>query len=198
MDEELKKLQNQWKDAKSSIKSADIEISDIIEKAKKNKKNVLYAHYGNMLILTMALIMITTFFYYVTPFQQLISKIGVVLMIGGLTLRILIEWISSIRSKQIDLTEHAIRSVDNSLKFYQFRKRIHGPVTVTIVGLYTLGFYMLTPEFSKYIDLQWMIIMDVGYVIGAIILITQIRKGIKKEMVELAEIVQMRKELTAL
>ena len=197
MDDELKKLKNQWKDVKSSVEKPEIEVDDIIEKAKKNKKSVLYAHYGNMLILTLTLIMITAFFYYVTSFQDLISKIGVVFMIGGLALRILIEWVSSIRSKQMDLTEHATSSMNSLLQFYQFRKKIHGPVTISIVGLYTLGFYMLTPEFSKYIDLHWMIIMDVGYVIGAIILIIFIRKGIKKEMEELAEIVQMKKELAA-
>ena len=197
MDDELKKLKNQWKDVKSSVEKPEIEVDDIIEKAKKNKKSVLYAHYGNMLILTLTLIMITAFFYYVTSFQDLISKIGVVFMIGGLALRILIEWVSSIRSKQMDLTKHANSSMNSLLQFYQFRKKIHGPVTISIVGLYTLGFYMLTPEFSKYIDLHWMIIMDVGYVIGAIILIIFIRKGIKKEMEELAEIVQMKKELAA-
>ena len=197
MDDELKKLKNQWKDVKSSVEKPEIEVDDIIEKAKKNKKSVLYAHYGNMLILTLTLIMITAFFYYVTSFQDLISKIGVVFMIGGLALRILIEWVSSIRSKQMDLTKHANSSMNSLLQFYQFRKKIHGPVTISIVGLYTLGFYMLTPEFSKYIDLHWMVIMDVGYVIGAIILIIFIRKGIKKEMEELAEIVQMKKELAA-
>lgn len=197
MDNELKKLKNQWKDVKSSVEKPEIEVDDIIEKAKKNKKSVLYAHYGNMLILTLTLIMITAFFYYVTSFQDLISKIGVVFMIGGLALRILIEWVSSIRSKQMDLTKHANSSMNSLLQFYQFRKKIHGPVTISIVGLYTLGFYMLTPEFSKYIDLHWMVIMDVGYVIGAIILIIFIRKGIKKEMEELAEIVQMKKELAA-
>ena len=107
MDDELKKLKNQWKDVKSSVEKPEIEVDDIIEKAKKNKKSVLYAHYGNMLILTLTLIMITAFFYYVTSFQDLISKIGVVFMIGGLALRILIEWVSSIRSKQMDLTKHA-------------------------------------------------------------------------------------------
>ncbi|WP_421763145.1 hypothetical protein [Ekhidna sp.] len=197
MTDEFDKLKNQWVDAKSTAQKSDIKIDEVIKRAKQNKKSVLYAHYGNMLILTLTLIMISAFFFYVTSFQNLISKIGVALMIGGLALRIVIELISSFRSRQIDLTEHAISSVNSSLQFYQFRRKIHGPVTVSIVSLYTLGFYMLTPEFSVYIDLFWMIIMDVGYVIGAIILITVIRKGIKKEMQDLAEIVQLKDELVS-
>ncbi|WP_425390445.1 hypothetical protein [Ekhidna sp.] len=198
MDDELNKLKSQWKEVKASTKSSTLTIDEVREQARKKKRNVRYSHYGNMSILIITLIIISLFFYHVTPFQDLLSKIGVALMIGGLALRILIEWVSVVKSKQIDSTHEALKNINSALKFYKFRKKIHGPITVTIVSLYTLGFYMLTPEFSKYIELHWMIIMDVGYVIGALILITQIRKkGIKVEMNDLEELIELKNEITA-
>ena len=196
--DELNKLKDQWKDAKASVsKPDDATMEEFMKQAQKKKRNVLYAHYGNAAVLTVTLLMIGLFFYHITPFRDLISHIGVGLMMGGLLIRIIIELYSSQRSKLIQLTDQALTHVDQTVSFYQFRKKIHGPVTILIVALYTIGFYMLTPEFSKYLQLHWVILMDLSYVIGAIILVTQIRKGIRAEMKDLSELVEMRKEIAS-
>ena len=109
-------------------------------------------------------------------------------MLGSLALRIVIELYSIFLSSKIDLSEAALKSNQQVLRYYQFRKRIHSPVTITIVALYTIGFYILTPEFSRYFSLPVMILIDSSYVVIGIVLITQIRKGIKKEMQHLSDI----------
>jgi len=61
--------------------------------------------------------------------------------------------------------------------------------------LYVVGFYMISPEFSNYFTLWQMILMDVScFVIIAVIYI-QMRKGIKKEMNMLLEIIALKKEI---
>ncbi len=116
-------------------------------------------------------------------------------MMAGLIIRIVVELWSSVRSLNINLSEQALKTTDDTLRFYRLRKTIHGPVTYVTVGLYMAGFYMLSPEFSKYIAMPWMIVMDVSFIIGACILIFVIKKGIRKEMLNLSEILELKREL---
>lgn len=89
------------------------------------------------------------------------------MMVVGLAVRILIEIFSTIKSRKIDLSNTALKTTTDSVDFYNFRKKIHGPVTIILVGIYTIGFYMLTPEFSRHFDLLWIVIVDVAYVMFA-------------------------------
>lgn len=196
MSDPLDQLKNDWNEAKSTSKQGAT-ASEIIVSAQKKMKSVTYSHYGNILVLTLTLIMISAFFYYITPFQDLLSKIGVALMVGGLAIRIFIELYSAGRSKQIDLSETTSNMNSASLAFYQYRKRIHGPVTITILAAYSIGFYMLSPEFSKYFTTTQMILMDGSYVVIAVVLIYVIRKGISDEMRQLKEVTELDGEFAA-
>jgi hypothetical protein len=59
---------------------------------------------------------------------------------------------------------------------------MNGPVTVSIVILYSIGFYLLTPEFSLYFSTSMMVLIDLSYIIAAVIFISSIMKAVKKEM----------------
>lgn len=188
-------LTNQWRAAKNAVKSEAISIENIITEARKKKKSVRGFHYGNIVILAITLIVISLFFIYVANFQELVSRIGVAFMTGGLAVRILIECFSTVKSQRIKLLDKTAKTTDDALQYYAYRKKIHGPVTITIVALYTLGFYMLTPEFSLYIAIEWMVLMHVSYIVGAVFLVWQIKKGIRKEMQSLVELVALKKEM---
>jgi hypothetical protein len=190
----MDELFKQWNAGKATMKpSSDAEV--IIQLAKSKKKTILDFHYGNIVVLSITFIVIGLFFFYVTPFRDILSRIGVGLMLGGLLLRIIIEVFSIMKSKKVQLTNDSSSTTDDAIAFYAFRKKVHGPVTITIVVLYMLGFFFLSPEFSRYIPMKWMIIMDGSFVIGAFILIWVIRKGIKDEMTNLEELIEVRKEM---
>ena len=178
MSDPINKLKSQWDKAKTSSEPKELNTSDIIASANKKMKSVVYSHYGNILILTLTAIMISYFFYYITPFEQLLSRIGVTMMIGGLLIRITIECFSVFKSKKIDLSETAAKANLETVKFYAYRKKIHGPITIIILISYTIGFYILTPEFSDHLTLNQVILMDGSYVFIAIFLVYSIRKGI--------------------
>ena len=120
-----------------------------------------------------------------------VGRCGVSLMIGSISVRILIELFSIYLSTKIDLSAAAMKTNHDWLKFYQFRKRIHGPVTLIIIVLYTIGFYMLTPEFSLHFSFPVMILIDLSYIIGAIIFTWFIRNAIRKEMKYLAAVLDL-------
>lgn len=195
MNNEFKELQRKWENGKKIITNKSHDIDKIILKIAAKKRGSLYSHYGNIIIMMISLIGISLFFYYVAPVKEILSIIGASLMIGGLGLRIVIEIFSTLKSKKIDVMDNALAATNNSIAFYEFRKTIHGPITFIIFGLYSIGFYMITPEFSLYFSLWKMILIDVSYIVIAVILVIIIRNGIKKEMKTLLDIIQLRKEI---
>ncbi|WP_298313173.1 hypothetical protein [uncultured Aquimarina sp.] len=196
MNNEFETLQNQWKKDKGNIESASNDAEEIFSSIKKKKSWSTRFHYGNILVLSIVLIGIIAFFYFVAPVKELLSRVGVGLMVGGLLIRIIIEVISVSKAKKINMVNDALQTTNDTITFYNFRKTIHGPVTIGIIGLYTIGFYMITPEFSLYFETWQMILIDVSYIIGAIIPFLAVRKNIKKEIKILLEIIQLKKKMT--
>lgn len=184
-----------WQQAKSKNQASAADLTDIKNQAVARKKNALWAHYGNAGILTLTVLMLLFYFYYLYDFQDMLSNIGINLMIGGLVVRIAIEIFSAVRSRSINLTDTAAKSLENSVAFYGFRKRVHGPITIIIFALYFVGFYMLTPEFSRYISVGWMVVLDGGALLVAAFLILVIRKGIKQELKDLEKMVELQRSL---
>lgn len=195
MNHEFEELQRKWQKSKQGIKN-DLEATDkmLASITAKKKSNIRFL-YGNITVLSIVVLGIVSFFYYIAPVKETISRIGVFLMIGSLSLRILIEYISILKSKKIDIVDDALKTTNNTLAFYTFRKKIHGPVTLTIIALYTIGFYMITPEFSIHFSIWQMILIDGSYIIGAIIPFISIRKSIQKEMHTLLEIIKLKNEI---
>jgi hypothetical protein len=72
---------------------------------------------------------------------------------------------------------------------------MHGPVTYTIMGLYTLGYYFIMVQFSKYVPGLLIILMCVAYPVVALLIIRQVRKGIKNEMEQLHWLSEWNKEM---
>ena len=192
----MQDLITKWKEGKEAL-NYECFSEGIIAIAKEKKRTVLYAHYGTIAVLTLTLIGIALFFYYVAPFREPLSKAGMWMMQGGLALRIIIEGVSIVKSAAIRLTATAAQTTQVAVSFYTFRKKIHGPMTMAIVVVYVLGFYFLSPEFSTYIPFHWMVMLHVSFILGAVFLVWVIKKGIKKEMSSLSHLTNLRKEIIA-
>ncbi len=195
MNSDFNELQRQWQKDKEDIESNPEIIDNMLSSVKKKKDATIRFQFGNIIVLLITMIGISVFFYYVAPVKEFISRIGVGLMIGGLLIRIIIELISVVKSKKIDVGDEVLEATQNALNFYTFRKKIHGPVTIIIIALYTIGFYMITPEFSLYFDTWQMILIDVSYLVAALIFIPIVRKSIKKEVKTLLEIIELKNKM---
>lgn len=117
-------------------------------------------------------------------------------MTGGLALRILIECYSIYLSSKVDPADSAFNANRATLVYHRFRKIINSPVTVVILRLYSVGFYMLTPLFYRIFNLPVLILIDASYVVIAIIFNGFIRRTIRQEMSILREIIQIEEELS--
>lgn len=194
-EKDLDDLTTLWQQAKTGAGQPVQDVVTIIKAGEARKKSTLAAHYGNAAVLSGTVILLIFYFYYLYNFQDLLSKVGYNLMIGGLVVRIIIEFFSAWRSGKIKVSDVAVASLKNSLAFLEFRKRIHGPITIVIFVLYFIGFYMLTPEFSRHISLKWLVIIDVSALFIAVMLMRFIRKGIRQEMHDLEKMVAIHSSL---
>lgn len=194
-EKDLDDLTALWQQAKTGAGQPAQDVVTIIKAGEARKKSTLAAHYGNAAVLSGTVILLIVYFYYLYNFQDLLSKVGYNLMIGGLVVRIIIEFFSAWRSGKIKVSDMAVASLKNSVAFHEFRKRIHGPITIVIFVLYFIGFYMLTPEFSRHISLKWLVIMDVSALFIAVMLMRFIRKGIRQEMHDLEKMIAIHSSL---
>ncbi len=195
MDNEFKNLQQKWQKQKKELGNSSLSFEHIVSTIERKSKKGLSFHYGNIIILLITLICLFLFFYFVAPVQEILSRIGVGFMMIGILLRIVIEVFSSIKSKKINKLDTALKNTELTIDFYKFRKKIHGAITHIIFVLYLVGFYMISPEFSKYFNLWKMILMDASCFIILAFIYIQMRKGIKKELNILLEIIELKQEI---
>jgi Ca2+/Na+ antiporter len=196
MSSDFKELQNKWDSSKKSIEFSTSNFDKLHAKIKSKEKENYFFYYGTITILLITLIVISLFFYYVAPVKETLSRLGVGLMIFGLVFRIFIEIISIYKAKQINNLDNTLKTAENSINFHQFRKTIHKVIAPIIIVLYTIGFYLITPEFSSHMEFWNILLIDISYVVIGIILFIVIRKGVKKEMEKLTEIVKLKNEIT--
>lgn len=196
MSDQIDNLKNIWQDAKNKDYGQSRDTDQIINIAEKKMKSTVKMQVSTIIILVITLVGILSFFIYVAKFNQTLSHIGSGIMVGGLALRIIIELFSIHLSKKVNMSESALKTNNTSLSYIQFRKRINGPVTILIIVLYTIGFYLLTPEFSLYFSSLVLIMIDLSYILGAVIFTWFVRKAIKNEMSILNEILRIQNDIT--
>ncbi len=195
MSKNFEELQNEWQKDKENIERTPGIMNNILSSIKKKKNITVRFQYGNIVVLLITMLGISAFFYYVAPVKEILSRIGVGLMIGGLLIRIAIELTSVLKSKKVILVDSVLKTTEDTIAYYTYRKKIHGPVTIIILALYTIGFFMITPEFNLYFTTWQMIFIDVSYIIAACIFIPIIRKSIKRELQILFEIIEMKEKM---
>ena len=195
MNNQMDNLKNMWQDSRSNDFGKSTDTDRIIGMAKQKIKYTTSMQLSTILVLIITLVAITIYFFYVAKFNQTISHIGTALMMASLALRIIIELISVYLSTNIDLSETTLKNNNASLAYYQFRKKINGPVTIAIIVIYSLGFYMLTPEFSLHFRTPILILIDLSYIFVAAILTWFVRDKIKKEMTILNEIILIQNDI---
>jgi len=197
MNKEFKNLQSTWDNSKQHLEHATPNLDNLYKRIKKKETENYFFYYGTISILFITIITIFLFFYFIAPVNELLSKIGVGLMIFGLVFRIFIELISIYKAKQINNLDTTLKTTENSIIFHRFRKTIHQVVAPIIIALYTIGFFMITPEFSEHMELWNMVLIDISYIVIGIILFLVIKKGVNKEMKKLTEIIKLKNEIIA-
>jgi protein-S-isoprenylcysteine O-methyltransferase Ste14 len=171
-------------------------VDDLIAQAKKSQRRTMVYQYQNIGVMTLSWLAVGGFFGLWLPFQSGLSHIGVGLMLVSFGLRIAVEGWSIYRLGRLNLGQEAQQSAMQSLRYCRWRQRLHGPFTLTIVVLYSLSFFLLTPEFWATMPTWQVVAIDASYLAGAAILIWQIRSGIHQEMAQVNQMADTCRQLT--
>ena len=196
MNDSLNDLKNRWDEAKKAQPVQTLDPGAMIALSREKLKRTVNMLLGNIIVLVLTLVGISSYFLFVAHFQETISHIGIALMTGGLLIRIAIEFYSIYRSSKVNVTNTAAAVNEETLNFHSYRKRIHGPITIGILFAYTLGFYLLTPEFADYFTTTQIILLDTSYLLAAAIFGYSIKRAISKEMTLLDELKDLQGQLT--
>ncbi|MBL7770430.1 MAG: hypothetical protein JNK20_15730 [Flavipsychrobacter sp.] len=189
MQDELFELKQSWKKEQSVAR--DSKSADWSNQAVAKRNASLFSQYITIVILSCTALLIYLFLIKWYPYSTVYGKTGVWLMFATLLVRILIEVFSIRKAHRIQTWLSAEAYTKATIRYRSFRKFIHGPVTISVVGIYLVGFYLLMPEFSRHAPLWLTILCCVSVPPGAFIMIQQIRKGIKKEMLILQDWIQL-------
>ena len=189
MNDELKDLKDIWGKARK-VHPDQPDVADVVAASERKFQKTQGMHIGTIVILSITLFGLMAFFYFIAPMQDILSRAGIGLMLGGLLIRIVIEIISQTRSSRLDFAGAASKVNEQYRQYHSYRMRIHGPITATILVAYTVGFYLLIPEFSRYFDTITIWLLGLSYIPAAMIFGFFIRKGIRDEKVYLEEILR--------
>ena len=195
MEHELNDLMHVWQQAKQHQPDSAATAGELIAQAKSKKMKVYAGHYGNLIVLNATTILLAIFFYLLNTLQDLISMIGISLMIGGLLVRTGIEVMSLIRAIKIKVDQPTTHSLSELLSFHRLRKKIHGPVTTILVLLYVIGLYAITPEVGRHLSTQSFWAMHISIPLLAMFLLVVGRWGIGEEMKALNRLLEMQHKL---
>jgi hypothetical protein len=194
MDNFLDDLKRNWKQEKARA-VPNVNAQALLGKAETFKKSSIKFQYGNVLILSITLTFYLIFFYRFLIYGTLLSKVGFIIMSVPLLIRIIAEIISISKGRNIKLYDNAFQHNDQLIRYTAFRKWMHGPVTYTIMALYTIGYYFIMVQFAELVS-GWLIVtMCIAYPVVAYLIIMQVRKGIKNEMQQLYLLSEYYKEI---
>ncbi len=193
--DDFDQLKSTWGKGRENLPQSSVESKTLIKAASESKNKSQKAQIATIIILSITLLVLIYFFTEIAQFQQILSRVGVLMMCGGLLIRIAIEAISLSKSNSLNMALNSEELTKRLLDYYHYRVKIHGGFTYTILGLYIIGFYFLTPEFSLYLDLTWVWIMDIGFVFIAIALFYIIRKSVLNELAALKKFNSINEDL---
>jgi len=140
---------------------------------KQRITNIVLALTGTVLV---------AFFFYISAYKFQPVMIGLLLMIGALAVRIVIEF-SSIRTlKNMDVSTTAEKFKQQMIRYYKGRTKVHFIVTPIIIIVYCIGFNMLLPAFKENLSGGFYNYILISSIILLIILSLFIAREIKMEL----------------
>lgn len=172
--EELKSLWKNQTEINIPIEGTKL----IIEKVAFVKKKQRITN----IVLGVTVSILACFFYYIAAYSNLAVTFALLLMIGALLIRMLIEFRSIKKLNQINITNDAKEFKERMIDYHKGRINIHYIITPIIVVLYVLGFILLLPFFKEEVSNGFYIYIKISGVVTGILLTIFIRYHILREI----------------
>lgn len=143
----FEELQNIWdQQTEPNLKPA---AGDIIKKAEEHTKKIKRNHFWTRIILSVTAIVLIFYYIWVGAYRQTLFSLGLGIMITMLLFRIVLEWISARKFKELKTDVSLLEYSKLTQQFYQWRKKIHYVITPIVYLTYIVGFALLLPIFKE-------------------------------------------------
>jgi hypothetical protein len=155
---------------------------EIIRKAEQGAKAIKTKHKVTIALLAVTVVLLLL--YSIAFSSGLVNNAltGLVLMVTSILVRIAAEAISYRRFAAIDIKKSLQQFTQQTVLFYQFRKKILLLLTPLVLVLYTAGFLLLLPGAKQHVSRGFYIYIIVSGILFAIFICWLIAKQTKKEI----------------
>lgn len=181
MDNFIEDLKQSWQQEKATP-APEVNVQDLVKKAAAYQRNSLRFQWSNVIILTVTLLLYILFFHQFLLYGTVLSKFGFLIMAVPLAIRIAAEVLSIAKGRSIAWDANAKDHTAQLIHYTGFRKWMHGTLTYVVMALYTLGYYCIMIQMGQMIPGWLTILLSAAYPVVAVIIILQVRKGIRREM----------------
>jgi hypothetical protein len=176
---EFENLQDIWSQ-QSTPKQADL-AANIIAKAEDNKREMTSIHRATMVILAVTAIGIVICFSSVNIQKISQPLVGILMMLGSMVLRLIMELVSYKRFKKVDILADFKTYTHEIAHFYRFRKMVQFVITPLSLLAYGIGFCLLLPNAKHNVSTAFFaFIIGSALVFSAIITIIIVRQNRKE------------------
>lgn len=173
-------LQSQW-DNQSKIEPSKDGFNKVLNKVRAIRKKQKITN----VVLTTTILVLGYFFFYISGYKNSQVILGLALMIGSLVIRVVIEFYSIRKLKNINRLIDFGQFRKKMIQYYQERVKVHFIMTPIITGLYIIGFAILLPLFKASLSKGFYTYIIVSSIVVLLVLGTFITKQIRKELSEL-------------
>ena len=176
--------------------SANAHATRVIQQVREPKRESVRAQVATILILSLVIVILLLFFHYLSPVEEVLSLVGKWSMIGSLLIRIMAEVIGISLARKVDFFDSAAVFVHASRRLVRYRTGVHKGLVVAVFALYSIGYYLLFPEWTLYFSTGILWLLGVSYVfIIAMVLYLFILPGMKREKAALVELERLAEQL---
>jgi hypothetical protein len=185
-----------WKASRPQMPESETILKRIYSEGSKRRKEIRQFHTGNIIVLGVFLLVLIAGYLYLNMFRQVLTQTGIIIMIGVMAARVIIESLSLFKVNALPVADQTSVMTNSLLKLYNIRRIIHGPVTISLVVLYLTGVGMLIPEWTNYFNNKLLFLMFGGFLVTGFVIIVAIRKAIVKEMANISAMSELQKQIS--
>jgi len=175
--EAFEDLKSKWKDQKEFLVPKD-GAKQILETLSGIRKGQRITN----IILSLTVIVLIAFFFYISAFRFHTTMVGLLIMIGVLISRIMLEFFSIKRLKSMNPMSNASLYRQQITRYYDSRRRVHYIMTPIIVIAYCVGFYILLPGFEASLSTGFYNYIIISAIVLLVVLGFFIGKQIRQEL----------------
>jgi hypothetical protein len=169
--------------------------AQLVQLAEQHARRLKAKFRWTMGILSVTVLVLAFYFATYAGFRFTAFSLGLLLMMGSLLIRIMLEWINALQFRRLDVRADFSTYLQQFTFFYRKRRLLHLFVTPLLYAAYTIGFVLLLPVFRQEFSTGMYVYLLVSGFGSLVVLAWVILKANRRELSILKQLLQSAEEL---